>query len=236
MFFHGNHPIKWVRIAGIVVAIDEYSGRRVVTVDDSSGTNIECVVSLPAPVPSTAPAATAEPTTIAQKAPAALTAAIQPVAGPDAVKTPENICDVDVGFAVDVKGGLKVFRDQKQIKVEKMVRVRSTEQEMRFWAKVNKFRGDVLSKPWVLDKREVRKCRKQAEGNTDGPTRDGAKRRKQAVNKKEAASSRRETREVVSAPETGPSKVKESGLERRVRATGRTVLPAGTLKYDALGI
>ncbi|CAK7242237.1 MAG: endo-1,3-beta glucanase [Sporothrix thermara] len=47
VFFHLNHPIKWVRIAGVVVACAEYYGRRVYTVDDGSGATLECSVPPP---------------------------------------------------------------------------------------------------------------------------------------------------------------------------------------------
>ncbi|CAK7264861.1 endo-1,3-beta glucanase [Sporothrix epigloea] len=47
VFFHLNHPIKWVRIAGVVIACSDYNGRHVYTVDDGSGAIIEC--SVPAP-------------------------------------------------------------------------------------------------------------------------------------------------------------------------------------------
>ncbi|KND90685.1 Protein stn1 [Tolypocladium ophioglossoides CBS 100239] len=130
-FFYKNLPIKWVRIVGVVVEINDYlnekseSGRRVYIVDDSSGACIEALVSIP-------------------------TALYQ---------------EIDLGSVVDVKGALSTFRDEKQIKIEKMAGLKSTTQELALWEKRAKFRRDVLDKPWVLRNRDIRRCRKEAEGS-----------------------------------------------------------------------
>ncbi|KAH8897004.1 hypothetical protein GQ53DRAFT_837748 [Thozetella sp. PMI_491] len=164
LFFHLNHPMKWVRIAGVVVAIDEYAHRKIYTVDDSSGSTIECVVTIPKPP---------EPADATNKAKRGhfVTAKKQKNAenkagGAESTEGKEVPIDgdIDVGHILDVKGGLKVFRDMKQVHAEKIVHLRSTQQEVQFWNKVAELRRDILSKPWVLDRREVRRCRKEAEG------------------------------------------------------------------------
>jgi hypothetical protein len=43
LFHHTNHPIKWVRLTGVIVAADERAGKCIYTLDDSSGVVIECV-------------------------------------------------------------------------------------------------------------------------------------------------------------------------------------------------
>lgn len=139
MFFHLNHPIQWVRIAGIVVAVDEYPGRRIYTIDDSSGVCIECMVEVPKPQdPINA-------TVVTEKT--------KPIVSPD----------VDVGTVVELKGGLTTFRGNKQIKILRATVLRATEQEMNFWDKAREFRADVLEKPWKLTDREIRRCRKEEE-------------------------------------------------------------------------
>lgn len=131
VFFRRNLPLRWVRIAGIVVAIDNFPHRRIYTIDDSDGLCIECVADLPK----------AEPH------------------DPTGVTAPT----VDVGAVVDVKGGLALFRGNKQIRIEKMTVLRSTNEEVALWEKARQFRGDVLDRPWKLTDREIRKCRKEAE-------------------------------------------------------------------------
>ncbi|KAL5353689.1 hypothetical protein ACLOAV_001729 [Pseudogymnoascus australis] len=41
IYFHLNHPIKWVRLTGIIVAMDEFYNRICITIDDGSGATIE---------------------------------------------------------------------------------------------------------------------------------------------------------------------------------------------------
>ncbi|POS76350.1 hypothetical protein DHEL01_v205264 [Diaporthe helianthi] len=135
VFFRRNLPLRWVRIAGMVVAVDEFPHRRIYTVDDSDGLCIECVADLPK-------AESHDPSR---------------ATGPIVPK------DVDVGVVVDVKGGLALFRGDKQIKIEKMTVLRSTNEEVVLWEKARQFRGDVLDKPWKLTAREIRRCRKEAE-------------------------------------------------------------------------
>lgn len=181
VFFHRNHPIQWVRVSGIVTAIDEFAGRRAYTIDDGSGATMECHVLL-SEVAKSSDAITLETKPNASAAPAKII-----------VMTPINTGDI-----IDVKGTIRVYRDMKQIKAEKMVLVRTTEQEVQFWEKVVKLRREVLDRPWVLDPRVVRRCRKEEEGEQ----RHRAKKR---------------TRSPSAAVERGQPRPVVTGLERRVK-------------------
>ncbi|EFQ30298.1 OB-fold nucleic acid binding domain-containing protein [Colletotrichum graminicola] len=154
-YFHKNLPIKWARIVGIVVAIDDFPGRRIYTVDDSSGACIECVVALKTPPPSDASAP--KPDTrgwLSSNRP-------QP-------QPPADCVDVDVGSVVDVKGGLATFREEMQIRVEKVRILKSTEQEVALWERRTRFRNEVLLQPWVLSQKQIQKCKKEEMGGTTG--------------------------------------------------------------------
>ncbi|CAK7201453.1 endo-1,3-beta glucanase [Sporothrix eucalyptigena] len=140
VFFHLNHPIKWVRIAGVVVACSDYYGRRVYTVDDGSGATIECSVPAPKPV---------QKRSDQQQA---LQPALEPAI--PMIDTP--------GTVVEIKGELRTFRDDFQIQVIRLAVLRATQQEVQFWAKVQMFAESTLYKPWVLDRATVRKYRKAA--------------------------------------------------------------------------
>lgn len=135
-YFYRNLPVKWVRVVGVVVAIDEYAGRRIYTVDDSSGACIECMI---------------------------LLSAAGNAGKESAAQSPAPYEGIDVGSVVDVKGGLSTFREEKQITIEKMLALRSTEQEVALWEKRSRFRKDVLETPWILRNRDIRRCRKEAE-------------------------------------------------------------------------
>ena len=182
VFFHRNHPIQWVRVSGIVTAIDEFAGRRAYTIDDGSGATMECHVLL-SEVAKSSDAITLETKPIASATRAKII-----------VTTPINTGDI-----IDVKGTIRVYRDMKQIKAEKMVLVRTTEQEVQFWEKVVKLRREVLDRPWVLDPRVVRRCRKEEEGD-------------------QRHRARKRTRSPSAAAErTGEGRPLVTGLERKVK-------------------
>lgn len=140
----------------MVVAVDEYPGRRVYTVDDSSGECIECMIDFPRPPPSSSNTIVGAGSNSNLKAAATTTTTNSDTAS----RVPEG---VDVGTVVDIKGELALFRDHKQIKILKTTVLRSTEQEVTFWAKLRDYRRDVLDKPWELTEKQVRRCRKDEE-------------------------------------------------------------------------
>ncbi|KAI1455012.1 hypothetical protein F4805DRAFT_291278 [Annulohypoxylon moriforme] len=158
VFFSLNHPIRWVRVVGVVVAIDEFYGHRVYTIDDSTGECIDCSIKIPKPVENN-PQDCISPETNA------------------ATPAPDPYSDIDVGMVVEAKGSTKIFRDQKQVKIQKLQRVRSTNQEVQFWNKIREFRREVLSRPWVLERKEVRRCKKQYTADVDAEERKKKKKR-----------------------------------------------------------
>jgi hypothetical protein len=160
-----NHPIRWVRIVGVVVAIDDFYGRRVYTVDDSTGQCIECALAVPKTsgnkIIGRDNGQGKDPSRNNDSTKTTVDDQIKRDLGPAASKTPGfPYSDIDVGMVLDVKGSVKSFRGQKQIKVQKLTRVLSTSQEVLFWDKIRDFHHDTLSHPWILNDREVRRCRK----------------------------------------------------------------------------
>ncbi|RAL67734.1 hypothetical protein DID88_008467 [Monilinia fructigena] len=62
---HLNHPIRYIKLLGLIVSIVDFAHRRVYTIDDSSGACIECVALLPprnASAPSNPPTSTSTST------------------------------------------------------------------------------------------------------------------------------------------------------------------------------
>ena len=178
------------------------------TVDDSSGTNIECLITVPV---------VKAPDALDGKAKATAAAA---AAAAEAANQQSGIPPgLDVGHVVLVKGGLSTFRDHMQIKVEKMILLRSTEEEVNFWEKIQQFRDDVLAHPWNLDRKTVRMCKREAEGILD-EDREARKRKKD--------------RETRSPRPTAPRTAIITGLEKRTRPRMVHVPTEG--KYEALGL
>lgn len=212
LYFHRNLPIKWIRIVGVVVAIDEFGTFRAFTIDDSTGACIEAVISLTAPAPaSDASAATAAP----------LGPFGQPV-------TPYD--HIDVGSVVDVKGALTTFRDAKQLKVEKMTALRGTAEEMRLWAKRSAFWSDVLETPWVLPDKTVRKCRKEAE-RSEAETERRRERLKAATVRKTGKAREPPKKHGAVADKNG----RRSGLRNDAEEVIE-VLASSKGKFNALGL
>ncbi|RGP70675.1 ob-fold nucleic acid [Fusarium longipes] len=214
-YFYRNLPIKWVRIVGIVVAIDEFTGRRVYTIDDSSGVCIECTVAIPifsGGDGDTAATGGAAP----KRAEANLPLSTDPFP------------TIDVGCVVDVKGGLSTFRDERQLTIEKMVAVRSTQQEVALWEKRVRFQSEVLDKPWVLRKSEIRRCRHEAERSEEAAERK--QRRMKAI-----ARSRSDKQISRSAEQSEDRAKLEPSKETRLDLR-QIIEKGGRGKYNALGL
>lgn len=177
-----NHPIIWARIVGVVVAVDDFYGHRVYTVDDSTGECIECSVEVPKP-----------PKTPKPEAQDASGLARGNSSSKDATAVADVLAaEIDVGTVVDVKGRVKLFRDRKQIKIQKAQCVGSTAQEVQFWGKIQDFRRDVLSRPWLLDRRDVRRAKKQHLADVDAEERRRRRKERDDLLRRDEATRRRE--------------------------------------------
>ncbi|KAK1495380.1 DnaJ domain-containing protein [Colletotrichum tamarilloi] len=183
-YFYKNLPIKWARIIGIVVAVDDFPGRRIYTVDDSSGACIECTVATKTP-PSDNSATNLDTNGWFTKRP-------QP-------QPPADCVDVDVGTVIDIKGGLAMFREEMQIRIEKVKILRSTEEEVALWEKRTRFRNEVLLPPWVLSERQIRKCKKEGMRDAESEERKRKRERRREERKKEEEEMRRKTEAAEAA-------------------------------------
>jgi hypothetical protein len=146
--------------------VDEFSARRVFTIDDSSGMCIECTCPAPPPPSMAIPAhldqgAGVESirSTTQNRKPAPGNQASTPSVESPLVPWEE----MDVGVVVKIKGKPNTFRDVKQVDIIKVEVMRSTEQEVRCWNEVVKFRKEVLTVPWVVSQEAEDKFRRRAE-------------------------------------------------------------------------
>jgi hypothetical protein len=180
-------------------------------VDDSSGVNMECTIAV----------------TIEKKDPSKVTTlnlnALEAALDSDA-RVPKGL---DVGNVVDVKGKLGLFRNQKQIKIEKVALLRSTQEEVDFWTKMRGFRSDVLDKPWELGEKQLRKRRREAEGP------DERRQRKRKRRQEREAEELRRREEQQQKTETSK---KPTGLERKAKRPARQGESESQGKYSALGL
>lgn len=142
IYFHLNHPIRFVRLVGVVVEIDITPGAKhiLISLDDSSGACIEIKTSF------------------------------RNVNEHDRTEYPSNtLVDsldvivklghpivlinkqrVELGTVINVKARLDSFRKQRQLVPELLRIVGSTNKETKAWSETAEWKRDVLSKPWVL--------------------------------------------------------------------------------------
>ncbi|PMD46149.1 hypothetical protein L207DRAFT_561548 [Hyaloscypha variabilis F] len=251
LFHYKNHPIKWVRVTGVVVAVDEYAGKNVYTVDDSSGLCVECVCVAPTP-PQKDPAV-GVPSHLNQIADIHNQASTSSTntkkstgkvddqgkqGGKSAPSVQEPIVpweQMDVGTVVKVKGRIGDYWKQKQVEVVKVEVLRSTDAEVKCWNEIMDFKRDVLAKEWVVSKEEEEKCRRARERELRGKgkwnragdrvkDKEEVRRKKREMERNEADGKRRKERDEVLRAK---NKVNYPSLAVRRAVAG---------KYDALGI
>ncbi|KAF5672921.1 hypothetical protein FCIRC_8205 [Fusarium circinatum] len=222
-YFFGNLPIKWVRIVGLVVAIDEFASRRVYTIDDSSGACIECTISIPISGEDDGRATTGD--------------AAPKKADIDPPQTQDPFPNIDVGCVVDVKGGLSTFRDERQLTIEKMTKVPGTAQEVTLWEKRVKFKSEVLDKPWVLRSSEIRRCRKEAERSEEEAERKQKRIKAMAEPRASKQTLRQTSRQTSKSAGHAEQPIRQQKPHKEMRLDLRQILEQGGRgKYDALGL
>lgn len=211
-FFHKNLPIKWVRIVGLVVAVDEWQGRRVCTVDDSSGACIEA---------SFKPSEKPVDLTVGTSSKA--NAQIPTVAGTAAPADPHD--DVQVGQMVDVKGRLDVFRGERKLDIVRVTLVKGTAQEISLWGKRADFQRTVLDEVWTLRDRDIKRSRKEAE-RTEEEAQRKRKRLRDAIDQSKVHRRRNGAHNTAAPPKEG----KTDNMREMIRDG------AMRGKYSALGL
>jgi endo-1,3(4)-beta-glucanase len=258
LFHYQNHPIKWVRVTGVIVAVDEYPGKNVYTVDDSSGMCVECVCVAPVRVPKMGTIGV--PTHLDQIASINQTASSISESkkqkgmaegerkGNGGDKTAPSVEEpivpwdlMDVGTVIKVKGRIGDFWKQRQVEVVKVEVLWSTDQEVKCWNEVMDFRRDVLGKHWVVSRAEEEKCRRARERELRGKgkkARDKGKDREEK-RKEERDEVRRKRKEIERREEEAKRRKERNeamNAQNKVNYPSLAARRAAAGKYDALGI
>lgn len=217
---------------GSVVAIDEFSSRRVFTLDDSSGRCIEAWV--------ISQSHTAyRPNPELQQASAGASVAVKAGTGRILCNpiSPQAYDEIDIGDVLDVKGSLCSFKGETQIKIEKFAFVKSTAHEIMLWQKRSHFQRHVLDRPWVLESRVIRRCRKEAEASdwrSERKTKRHQMGRKTASEKKNSTRSSTARVSESAQPRQGDNESKPPKVAARLKELIRDGSVKG--KYGALGL
>ena len=157
LYFYLNHPVKWIRLIGVVVALDIYPTRWIMVLDDSSGFTLEVTCGRPTP-------AARDMEFTAPSVHDLLYRQSATTKGLTATSRKVDLEGIDIGTTVKVKGGIGTFRDQRQLLLERISIIYTTNEEVTAWADNSAFRKDVLENPWVLSVKEERQAKRKAEG------------------------------------------------------------------------
>ncbi|PQE16928.1 ob-fold nucleic acid binding domain-containing protein [Rutstroemia sp. NJR-2017a BBW] len=158
-----HHPIRYIKLLGVVVSIDDFGRRRVYTIDDGSGACVECVALLPAPSPSLF----LVPSTIDSSNPTSMNSA-NPTKNKES--EPPSAANPSIPWSLisecsilRVLGMVDQFNGMLQLQVVKVTVVGSTDVERKWWDECADFKRDVLGKEWVLSQEEIRQHTKEKE-------------------------------------------------------------------------
>lgn len=215
MLFHLNHPIRFVRLAGVVTATDDFPPRfALLTLDDGSGATIELKIERAAAPPPQDPTAPNGADASTGKAAAAATPTETVVPGLTVTSYPSfalrlSSARVDVGTVLAAKGTLSSFRGVRQLELRRARVLATTREEVAEWREMGEFRREVLGRPWALSreerervKREVGRERREreAEGRRraerEGRERDRAERRAERRRQREERHEKRAERKA----------------------------------------
>ncbi|KAF8866937.1 hypothetical protein BDZ45DRAFT_178389 [Acephala macrosclerotiorum] len=177
LWHFNNHPIKWVKVTGVVVAVDEFKEKRIYTLDDSSGACVECTAIAPPDAPSTIgphvpkhleqlAAIEAQAAKVKQDERGKGKGNMNSVVVREEKKTPSvqdpvvPWVEVDVGTIVKIKGRVgRNWLGQMQVEIIKVEVIHGLDTEVKAWNETREFRENVLGKPWVVSKEEEERCR-----------------------------------------------------------------------------
>ncbi|KAH0553462.1 hypothetical protein GP486_006469 [Trichoglossum hirsutum] len=209
IYFYLNHPIRWVCVTGVVVAVDEYDRRTVLSLDDGSGEGIEAVCEKPQPP-------------------------VRPASNDgdnndDKYHNNNNNSnaptepDIDTGTVVRAKGSISTFRNVRQILAKRIEILPDTQSEVRAWRAATKFEAEVLVQPWVLCEEEIQDLWRRACGEEKETTS-----RKNAERKK----SRRKRRPELPPPPPRESRRVDAGDPPAPAATAARNTSRSTAEDD----
>lgn len=145
LYFYLNHPIRYVRLVGVVVQIDDINLKyTVLTIDDGSNANIELKIVRIPPEDRNAGIASTKTT-------------LKNVSVISQFGVFEVMVDghtLDIGSVVKAKGTVSEFRGIKQLDLKRIWIVGTTDEEAQAWAETATYKKEVLSKPWYISSAE----------------------------------------------------------------------------------
>lgn len=147
VYFHLNHPIRFVRLVGVVIDIDQVANGKytLVTVDDGSS---QCIVAkiIRRELAKDDDAEYPSNTTVDNLD-------VHVIMGMPVMYVDSH--HINIGSLVKVKGTISSFRGRRQLELKRVFRVQDTNAEVQAWSETAAYKRDVLSRPWVLSAAEI---------------------------------------------------------------------------------
>ncbi|KAF3006813.1 hypothetical protein E8E13_010498 [Curvularia kusanoi] len=139
IYFYLNHPIRFIRVVGVVVAIDDINARySALTLDDGSGATVELkIVRI-----------TQEEEGFTKSTPATTVSNVNVISQFGVFEVTVDHHILDIGTVLKAKGTISEFRGVKQLELKRVQIVSSTDEEAQAWAETAAFKSNVLSIPW----------------------------------------------------------------------------------------
>ncbi|KAI5207395.1 hypothetical protein E4T39_01945 [Aureobasidium subglaciale] len=141
VYFHHNHPIRFVYLVGPIVAMQQIPNTKflLLTLDDSSGACID--IKIERKDPTKVEAGTTN-TVVANLD-------ISTAFGYDSeIRVDGQV--VDIATVIKVKCTIGRFRGVKQLVLKRCGVLKDTTEEIAAWESMAEFKRDVLAKPWIL--------------------------------------------------------------------------------------
>ena len=173
LYFYLNHPIQFVQVTGIVVAIEDFHPHIFLfTLDDSSGSTIDVVWRKPKPLQNdtTAPAATATAT-------AKVTQPKDKGSDQNEPSLLPLLTTLSISSTILAKGTLSPFRGTLQLNLLRLTPLTPV-QEVRLISSRTAFLLSTLLKPWSLSQSSQQRLLKKATGERDEETERALRARK----------------------------------------------------------
>ncbi|ETN42000.1 uncharacterized protein HMPREF1541_03939 [Cyphellophora europaea CBS 101466] len=193
VLFYLNHPIQYVQLIGMVVAIeDHYENVFLFTLDDSSGATLDVVLRKPR-LKKRKKALQHAPKTAVTKSSIQRDDNEDNSEGDDEEEDGETkdksallniLSSLNIGDSILAKGTLSTFRDTRQLSLLRITPITTTTQEIHHIDARTKFLANTLSRPWKLSESRQRKLRTAAESDK---VEQGDRARKAMMRKQEQA-------------------------------------------------
>jgi hypothetical protein len=141
IYFCLNHPVRFVRVVGVVVAIDDITSKySAITLDDGSGATIELKIVriLLGDRDSKNPLSG---TTVSN---------LNVISQFGVFEITVDHERIEIGTVLKAKGTISEFRGVKQLDLKRIHIVASTDEEAQAWAETAAFKINTLSAPWRI--------------------------------------------------------------------------------------